>query len=70
MNVKFDFAKTVYVKPIDVADLPAELRDQAGDLDHLFGVHNADGEQLALVATNALAVHLALENDLQPVSLH
>ena len=70
MNVKFDLAKTVYVKPIDVADLPAELRDQAGDLDHLFAVHNADGEQLALAATNALAVHLALENDLQPVSLH
>ncbi|MDG1519625.1 MAG: DUF1150 family protein [Yoonia sp.] len=70
MNVKFDFAKTVYVKPIDVADLPVELRDQAGDLDHLFAVHNADGEQLALAATNALAVHLALENDLQPVSLH
>ena len=70
MNGKFDFAKTVYVKPIDVADLPAEVRDQAGDLDHLFAVHNADGEQLALAATNALAVHLALENDLQPVSLH
>ena len=62
MNVKFACAKTVDVKPIEVADLPAELRDQAGDLDHLFAVHNADGEQLALAATNALAVHLALES--------
>ena len=55
MNVKFDFAKTVYVKPIDVADLPAELRDQAGDLDHLFAVHNADGEQFGAF----IEVHVA-----------
>jgi hypothetical protein len=36
----------------------------------LFAVHNAKGEQLALVATNEMAVHLALENDMQPVALH
>ena len=74
MHTKFDMAaldaKTVYVKPIEVADLSDELRKQAGDLEQLFAVHNAKGEQLALVATNALAVHLALENDLQPVGLH
>lgn len=74
MHAKFDMAaldaKTVYVKPIEVADLPDELRAQAGDLEQLFAVHNAKGEQLALVATNELAVHLALENDLQPVGLH
>lgn len=74
MHTKFDMAaldaKTVYVKPIEVADLPDELRAQAGDLEQLFAVHNAKGEQLALVATNALAVHLALENDMHPVGLH
>jgi hypothetical protein len=74
MHTKIDLAamaaKTVYVKPIEVADLPAELREQAGELEQLFAVHNAKGEQLALVATNELAIHLALENDLQPVGLH
>lgn len=74
MDVKFDLAalgaNTVYVKPIEVSDLPADLRAQAGDLEQLYAVHNADGEQLAFAATNELAVHLALENDLQPVTLH
>ena len=74
MHTKFDLtemaAKTVYVKPIEVAGLSADLREKAGDLEQLFAVHNAKGEQLALVATNELAVHLALENDLEPVALH
>lgn len=74
MNTKFDLAemgaKSVYVKPIEVADLPDELREQAGDLETLFVVHSAKGEQLALVATNELAIHLALENDMVPVALH
>lgn len=74
MHTKIDLdamgAKAVYVKLIEVADLPADLREKAGDLEQLFAVHNAKGEQLALVATNELAVHLALENDLEPVALH
>jgi hypothetical protein len=73
MNAKFDLAEmganAVYVKLIEVADLPSELREKAGDLEHLFSVYNTKGEQLALVATNELAVHLALENDMQPMTL-
>ncbi len=74
METKFDLAamgaKSVYVKPIEVADLPEDVRAQAEGLTQLFAVHNTSGEQLALVATNELAVHLALENDMQPVALH
>ncbi len=74
MNTKFDLEKIgedmVYVKPITVADLPEEMRDQVGDLQELFAVHNASGEQLALVANRKLAFHLARENDMQPVTLH
>ena len=74
MLTKFDLgamaANTVYVKQIEVADLPEDLREQAGDLQRLFAVHNTKGEQLALVATNEMAVHLALENNLDPVALH
>ena len=61
MNTKFDLNKIgqgiVYVKPILVADLSDELRDQVGDLEQVFAVHNAAGEQLALVANRKLAYH-------------
>ncbi len=74
MDTKFDLEKLgkdiVYVKPILAADLPDEMRDKVGDLEELFAVHNAAGEQLALVANRKLAFHLARENDMQPVALH
>ncbi|MFQ1699174.1 DUF1150 family protein [Loktanella agnita] len=74
MNTKFDFDTVdqgiVYVKPVSVADLPEDVKLQAGDLDTLFAVHNAEGEQLALVANQKLAFHLARENDMTPVTVH
>ncbi|MDP5086282.1 MAG: DUF1150 domain-containing protein [Yoonia sp.] len=74
MDTKFDLEKIgqdiVYVKPILAADLPADMRDQVGDLEELFAVHNAAGEQLALVANRKLAFHLARENDMRPVTVH
>lgn len=74
MNTKFDLSEmggnSVYVKQIEVANLPDELREQAGEFVHVFAVHNAKGETLALAATNELAVHLALQNNMQPVGLH
>ncbi|MGJ8621698.1 MAG: DUF1150 family protein [Yoonia sp.] len=74
MNTKFDLKTLgqgiVYVKPILARDLPADVREQVGDLEELYAVHNADGEQLALVADRKLAFHLARENDMQPVRLH
>lgn len=74
MNTKYDLrhmnSDIVYVKPVSVADLPAEMKEQVGDLETLFAVHNAEGEQLALVADRKLAFHLARENDLQPVTVH
>ncbi len=74
MNAKYDFKDLdqgiVYVKSVLVADLPAKLRSQVGDLEQLFAVHNAEGEQLALVANRKLAFHLARENDMQPVTVH
>ena len=74
MDTKFDFDKIgqgiVYVKPVIVSDLPIELRAQVGDLSRVFAVHDASGEQLALVANQKLAFHLARENDMQPVRVH
>ncbi len=71
MNTKYEFdaiAKDiVYVKPVAVVELPQDMQEHAGDLDTIFAVHNAKGEQLALVANRKLAFHLARENDMHPV---
>lgn len=74
MDTKYNFAdvsdRVVYVKPVDVADLPDEVRQQAGDMEQLFAVHDSDGQQLALVADRALAFVLARQNDMRPVTVH
>lgn len=75
MDTKFDFGpetgeRIVYVRPVDVADLPDEVRAQAGNLQTLWAVHGADGERLALVADRKLAFILARQNDLAPVNVH
>ncbi|MBO9447160.1 MULTISPECIES: DUF1150 family protein [Ruegeria] len=62
--------RIVYVKAVDVADLPREVREQAGDLDQLYAVHDSDGQQLALVADRKLAFVLAREHDFSPVAVH
>lgn len=74
MDAKYDLKnigeEIVYVKAVSVADLPSDVRDQAGELETLFAVHNTKGEQLALVANRRLAFHLARENDMHPVTVH
>lgn len=77
MNTQFrhhrlteDESNLVYVKPVAVADLPEEVREQAEGLDTLFAVHDSDGQQLALVADRKLAFSLARQHELQPVTLH
>ena len=62
--------RTVYVKTIAVTDLPREVRDQAEGLDRLFAVHDAKGQQLALVGDRDLAFHLAREHNYAPVLVH
>jgi len=73
MDTKFDLEKLgqgiVYVKPILATDLPDDMRAKVGDLEELFSVHNADGEQLALVADRKLAFDLARENNMEPVTV-
>lgn len=75
MNERFDFGpegedRIVYVRPVDVADLPQEVQDQADGAEQLFAVHNASGERLALVKDRQLAFILARQNDLAPVNVH
>jgi hypothetical protein len=74
MHTPFDFsedsARIVYVKTVDVADLPPEVQANAEGREQLYAVHNADGEQLALVADRQMAFVLARQNDYAPVAVH
>lgn len=78
MDTPFDFKgfsdegrRIVYVKTVDVADLPEDVRASiAAGRDHLYAVHDADGQQLALVADRKLAFFLARQHDLAPVPVH
>ena len=75
MNTKYDFdgrndERLVYVRPVLVADLPEEVQEQVEDHELLYAVHRADGERLALVTERKMAFHLALENNLAPVTVH
>ncbi|WP_103334682.1 DUF1150 family protein [Pseudotabrizicola formosa] len=60
----------VYVRPVMVADLPDDLREQIGDVETVYSVHRPNGERLALVRDRNLAFSLARQNDLAPVSAH
>lgn len=62
--------RIVYVRPVEVADLPAEMRLQARGLRTIYAVCNADGEQLALVRDRELAFALARQHDMAPVNVH
>lgn len=75
MDTQFDFGpeagkRIVYVRLVDVDSLPAELREQVGEVKTLYAVHDADGERLALVRDRDMAFVLARQNDLAPVSVH
>lgn len=62
--------RTVYVKLIDVIDLPKEMREQARGLEQLYSVHDSEGQQLALVGDRKLAFSLARQHDYAPVMVH
>jgi len=62
--------RTVYVKTVLVTELPRAVRDQAQGLDQIYAVHDAEGQQLALVGDRKLAFALAREHDYAPVLVH
>ena len=62
--------RTVYIKSIPVTDLPSEVRAQAEGLELLYAVHDAEGQQLALVGDRKLAFTLARQHDYAPVMVH
>ncbi|WP_442772456.1 DUF1150 family protein [Paenirhodobacter enshiensis] len=75
MDTKYDFGaetgeRIVYVRPVAVTGLPAEGKAQGRGLDHLYALHAANGERLALVKDRWMAFALARENDATALSVH
>ncbi|MFK7877919.1 MAG: DUF1150 family protein [Paracoccaceae bacterium] len=74
MQTPYDFTnqgeRIVYVKAVDLADLPNEVQSQMQGDDPLYAVHAENGQQLALVAGRQLAFSLARQNDYRPVAVH
>ena len=60
----------VYIRRVEMDQLPDEIREQAQGADGLYAVHGIDGERLALVRDRNMAFFLARQNDLAPVSVH
>ncbi len=59
--------KFVYVRPVAVANLPEQLRAQAGESEIIYSMNAEDGAQIALVISRELAFSIAREHDLSPV---
>ena len=79
MDTKYDFEGTseetgaqaiVYVRPVQVTDLPEDVQAHAAGLKTLYAVHSEEGERLALVKDRALAFVLARQNNMVPVAVH
>jgi hypothetical protein len=75
MDVKFDAMPQaeraiVYVRPVRVAELPADVQAKIGGLETVYSVNRTDGERLALVADRMLAFSLARQHEMDPVSAH
>lgn len=62
--------RIAYIKAVAVSDLPEDMQASAEGREQLYAVHDAEGEQLALVADRRLAFVLARQNDFSPVAVH
>lgn len=75
MNTPFDpmenqVGRLVYVRSVNVSDLPEEAQEHMNGLKKIYAVHSQDGERLALVRERAMAFALARQNDFNPVTVH
>ena len=61
--------KTVYVREVATADLPAEMQEQISAVT-LYAIHTASGQRLALVGDRRLAFTVARQHKMAPVSVH
>ena len=62
--------RIVYVRSVNINELPDEVRNRIDGLTELYALHSSDGERLALVKDRELAFVLARQSDLSPVTVH
>jgi len=60
----------VYIRRVNVADLPEDVQRKAPGIEQLYAVHDAEGSRIALVGDRKLAFVLARQHDMMPVSAH
>ncbi len=79
MNSPYQFGKStgapidqriVYVRPLEVSELPSHIQAQVPGLSKVFGVFRPNGEQIALTVERSMAFDLARKNALTPLSVH
>lgn len=74
MDRKFDLdamAKgIVYLKPVNVDELPGDLQARIGAAKKVFAVHDDTGANIAWVDTAELAMTLAEMHQIRAVSVH
>ena len=64
------WSSMVYIRPVLVSDLSADLQREAEGIETLYSVHRPDGARVALVADRRMAFALAREHDMAPVFVH
>jgi hypothetical protein len=62
--------RIVYVRAVNVSELPDEVQQESGGRDQIYALHAADGARLALVRDREMAFVLARQNDFAPVTVH
>lgn len=59
-----------YVRSVKADSLPVELQEQVKGMEHIFSIHDEEGNVLAVVNNRSRAFSLARLNEFQPVSVH
>ncbi len=63
-------SRAVYVRPVDVNDLPRDIQEELGGIDTVYAICDDEGTQLALVNGEALAYSVARHHDYEPYRLN
>ena len=62
--------RVVYVRAVNVSELPTELQAQVPETERIYAIHFKDGEQLAFAKSRQAAFAIARTNEFEPFSAH
>ena len=61
--------RIVYIRSVDTDEIP-EARANGVTADHVYAIHDASGNRLAVLSDRGAAFIVARQNQLTPVSVH